>query len=107
MGVVPVDAVVAVARWVTPRIVISSLLPTIIRFSQVKIKVVVWPFFFFLKNPFFFENPKTYIYDEDPKLIKEKKRRVFVCVCFGFWTDKEDSLKKRPTKQRKANKRGA
>ena len=55
---------------------------------------------------FFFENPKTYIYDEDPKLIKEKKR-VFVCVCFGFWTDKEDSLKKRPTKQRKANKRGA
>ena len=52
VGVVPVDAVVAVARWVTPRIVISSLLPTIIRFSQVKIKVVVWPFFF-LKNPFF------------------------------------------------------
>ena len=107
MGVVPVDAVVAVARWVTPRIVISSLLPTIIRFSQVKIKVVVWPFFF-LKFfcPFFFENPKTYMYDEDPKLIKEKKRRVFVFVCFGFWTDKEDS-KKRPTKQRKANKRGA
>ena len=60
-----------------------------------------------LKKSFFFENPKTYIYDEDPKLIKEKKRRVFVCVCFGFWTDKEDSLKKRPTKQRKANKRGA
>ena len=85
MGVVPVDAVVAVARWVTPRIVISSLF-RLLRFSQVKIKVVVWPFFFFLKNPFFFENPKTYIYDEDPKLIKEKKEEflfVFVLV-FGL-----------------------
>ena len=38
-----------------------------------------------LKKSFFF-NPKTYIYDEDPKLIKEKKEEflfVFVLV-FGL-----------------------
>ena len=54
MCVVPVDAVVAVARWVTPLIKVISSLPTLLRFSQVKIKVVVWPFFFFLKIFFLF-----------------------------------------------------
>ena len=46
---------------------------------------------------FFFENPKTYMYDEDPKLIQEKKKSLCLCLCFGFWTE-EDSLKKKTHK---------